>query len=181
MCCVVATLGIARRGFDDDGETTRDESSNSVLAVRSETLSSAASSVGDVPAGSPSLTSIRASRGLISASPDCANRNVTRTRPASSSISGRGLPARWHSLTIRFTPLPRYLLANARRVLTREQILENVWDYTFAGNASVLETYISYLRAKIDIEEPPLLHTVPRHRLRPATPTQLRVIASTPI
>src|SRR5919201_1888409 len=46
--------------------------------------------------------------------------------------------------------LLHYLLANARRVLTHDQILENVWDYTFAGNASVLETYISYLRHKID-------------------------------
>jgi two-component system OmpR family response regulator len=56
--------------------------------------------------------------------------------------------------------LLRYLLANARRVLTRDQILEQVWDYTFAGNASVLETYISYLRHKIDDSGPPLIHTV---------------------
>jgi two-component system OmpR family response regulator len=56
--------------------------------------------------------------------------------------------------------LLHYLLANARRVLTRDQILENVWDYTFAGNASVLETYISYLRQKVDIVDPPLIHTV---------------------
>ncbi len=56
--------------------------------------------------------------------------------------------------------LLHYLLANARRVLTRDQILENVWDYTFAGNASVLETYISYLRQKVDSVEPPLIHTV---------------------
>jgi len=56
--------------------------------------------------------------------------------------------------------LLQYLLANARRVLTREQILEHVWDYTFAGNASVLETYISYLRHKIDDVAPPLIHTV---------------------
>ncbi len=56
--------------------------------------------------------------------------------------------------------LLHYLLANARRVLTRDQILEHVWDYTFAGNASVLETYISYLRHKIDETEPPLIHTV---------------------
>ena len=56
--------------------------------------------------------------------------------------------------------LLHYLLSNARRVLTRDQILENVWDYTFAGNASVLETYISYLRHKIDDVEPPLIHTV---------------------
>ncbi len=56
--------------------------------------------------------------------------------------------------------LLHYLLANARRVLTRDQILEHVWDYTFAGNASVLETYISYLRHKIDETGPPLIHTV---------------------
>ena len=56
--------------------------------------------------------------------------------------------------------LLHYLLANARRVLTREQILEAVWDYTFAGNASVLETYISYLRQKIDAGETPLIQTV---------------------
>ena len=56
--------------------------------------------------------------------------------------------------------LLRYLLANARRVLTRDQILEAVWDYTFAGNASVLETYISYLRQKVDATDPPLIHTV---------------------
>ena len=56
--------------------------------------------------------------------------------------------------------LLRYLLANARRVLTRDQILEHVWDYTFAGNASVLETYISYLRRKVDSFDPPLIQTV---------------------
>jgi two-component system, OmpR family, response regulator len=56
--------------------------------------------------------------------------------------------------------LLHYLLANARRVLTRDQLLEHVWDYTFASNASVLETYISYLRHKIDAVDPPLIHTV---------------------
>jgi two-component system OmpR family response regulator len=56
--------------------------------------------------------------------------------------------------------LLHYLLANARRVLTREQILAHVWDYTFTSNASVLETYISYLRHKVDDVDPPLIHTV---------------------
>jgi two-component system OmpR family response regulator len=56
--------------------------------------------------------------------------------------------------------LLHYLLMNARRVLTRDQILEHVWDYTFAGNASVLETYVSYLRRKIDGVDPPLIQTV---------------------
>ncbi len=63
-------------------------------------------------------------------------------------------------LTVTEYKLLRYLLAHARQVLTRDQILEAVWDYTFAGNASVLETYISYLRHKVDVEEPPLIHTV---------------------
>src|SRR5262245_5793668 len=56
--------------------------------------------------------------------------------------------------------LLRYLLDNPRRVLTRDQILQAVWDYDFAGNASVLETYISYLRQKVDTVDPPLIHTV---------------------
>ena len=64
------------------------------------------------------------------------------------------------SLTVTEYKLLHYLLANARKVLTRDQILEAVWDYTFAGNASVLETYISYLRHKIDDVDPPLIHTV---------------------
>ncbi len=56
--------------------------------------------------------------------------------------------------------LLHFLLENARRVMTREQILLNVWDYDFGGNASVLETYISYLRQKVDAEGPPLIQTV---------------------
>lgn len=64
------------------------------------------------------------------------------------------------TLTVTEYKLLHYLLANARRVLTRDQILAQVWDYTFSGNASVLETYISYLRQKVDNVEPPLIHTV---------------------
>ena len=56
--------------------------------------------------------------------------------------------------------LLRYLLANAGRVLTRGQILDHVWDYDFGGDASVLETYISYLRRKLDRFDPPLIQTV---------------------
>ena len=56
--------------------------------------------------------------------------------------------------------LLRYLLINAGRVLTRTQILDHVWHYDFGGDASVLETYISYLRRKIDRFDPPLVHTV---------------------
>jgi len=56
--------------------------------------------------------------------------------------------------------LLRYLLANPRRVLSRSQILDHVWDYDFGGDAGVLETYISYLRRKVDFADPPLIHTV---------------------
>ena len=56
--------------------------------------------------------------------------------------------------------LLRYLLINAGRVLTRSQILDHVWHYDFGGDASVLETYISYLRRKVDRFDPPLVHTV---------------------
>jgi two-component system OmpR family response regulator len=56
--------------------------------------------------------------------------------------------------------LLRYLMLNGRRVLTRSQILDHVWEYDFGGDARVLETYISYLRKKVDTEDPPLIHTV---------------------
>ena len=56
--------------------------------------------------------------------------------------------------------LLRYLLINSGRVLTRSQILDHVWHYDFGGDASVLETYISYLRRKVDRFDPPLIQTV---------------------
>lgn len=56
--------------------------------------------------------------------------------------------------------LLRYLLINARRVLTRAQILDHVWKYDFGGDAGILETYVSYLRKKVDRKDPPLIHTV---------------------
>ena len=56
--------------------------------------------------------------------------------------------------------LLRFLLLNAGRVLSRNQILDHVWQYDFDGNATVVETYISYLRKKIDHLGPPLIHTI---------------------
>jgi len=56
--------------------------------------------------------------------------------------------------------LLRYLMANPRRVLSRAQILDHVWDYDFGGDAGVLETYISYLRRKVDFTDSPLIQTV---------------------
>jgi two-component system OmpR family response regulator len=56
--------------------------------------------------------------------------------------------------------LLRYLMLNPRRVLTRAQILDHVWDYDFGGDARVLETYVSYLRKKVDRGQPHLIHTI---------------------
>jgi two-component system, OmpR family, response regulator len=54
--------------------------------------------------------------------------------------------------------LLRYFMLNPRRVLTRAQLLDHVWNYDFAGDARVLETYVSYLRKKVG--GPSLIHTV---------------------
>jgi two-component system OmpR family response regulator len=56
--------------------------------------------------------------------------------------------------------LLRFLLVNARRVLSKSQILDHVWQYDFGGDGRVVETYISYLRKKIDAGRTPLIHTV---------------------
>jgi two-component system OmpR family response regulator len=56
--------------------------------------------------------------------------------------------------------LLRYFMLNPRRVLSKTQILQNVWHYDFAGNANVVETYVSYLRRKLDACGPPLIKTV---------------------
>jgi len=53
-----------------------------------------------------------------------------------------------------------YLMSNAEKVMSKAQILDYVWQYDFGGDANVVETYISYLRKKIDIYQPPLIHTV---------------------
>jgi two-component system OmpR family response regulator len=56
--------------------------------------------------------------------------------------------------------LLRYFMLNPRRVLSKGQILQNVWRYDFGGNANVVETYVSYLRRKLHAEGPPLIKTV---------------------
>jgi two-component system OmpR family response regulator len=56
--------------------------------------------------------------------------------------------------------LLHYLLANSGRVLTRAQLLDHVWEYDFGGDSSVVDTYISYLRRKLDHVEPKLIHTI---------------------
>ncbi|MBP8919249.1 MAG: response regulator transcription factor, partial [Micropruina sp.] len=67
--------------------------------------------------------------------------------------------------------LLRYLMRNPRRVLSKPQILDRVWNYDFGGQANVVELYISYLRKKIDAERPPMIHTLrgSGYVLKPAT------------
>jgi two-component system, OmpR family, response regulator len=56
--------------------------------------------------------------------------------------------------------LLRYLLVNVGRVVSRAQILDHVWAYDFDGDSSVVDTYVSYLRRKVDQVEPKLIHTI---------------------
>ena len=56
--------------------------------------------------------------------------------------------------------LLRFFMLNPRRVLSKGQILQHVWRYDFGGNTNVVETYVSYLRRKLDAAGPPLIRTV---------------------
>jgi two-component system OmpR family response regulator len=56
--------------------------------------------------------------------------------------------------------LLRYFMQNAGRVLSKAQILDHVWHYDFGGDANVVESYVSYLRRKLDTSDPRLLHTL---------------------
>ena len=75
------------------------------------------------------------------------------------------------SLTATEFELLRYLMRNPRRVLSKAQILDRVWNYDFGGQANVVELYISYLRKKIDANRAPMIHTMrgAGYVLRPAT------------
>ena len=64
------------------------------------------------------------------------------------------------SLTGTEFALLRFFMLNPRRVLSKTQILQNVWKYDFGGNSNVVETYVSYLRKKLDAAGPPLIKTV---------------------
>lgn len=64
------------------------------------------------------------------------------------------------NLTATEFELLRYLMRNPRRVLSKAQILDRVWNYDFGGQANVVELYISYLRKKIDANRPAMIHTM---------------------
>jgi two-component system, OmpR family, response regulator len=58
--------------------------------------------------------------------------------------------------------LLRHLMENPRRVISKSELLDNVWGFDFHGDPNIVETYISYLRKKIDVVEPALIHTIRR-------------------
>lgn len=74
------------------------------------------------------------------------------------------------SLTATEYDLLRFLVHNPKRILSKAQILDHVWNYDFGGRANVVELYISYLRKKIDAGRNPMIHTVKGYGyiLRPA-------------
>lgn len=72
-------------------------------------------------------------------------------------VSRAGEPI--HVTTTQFELL-RYLMENPRRVISKAQILDRVWNYDFGGQANIVELCISYLRKKIEANHPPMIHTV---------------------
>ena len=64
------------------------------------------------------------------------------------------------ALTATEFELLRFLMRNPKRVLSKAQILDRVWNYDFGGQANVVELYISYLRKKLDAHGPGMIHTV---------------------
>ncbi|WP_285725688.1 response regulator transcription factor [Psychromicrobium xiongbiense] len=64
------------------------------------------------------------------------------------------------TLTATEFELLRYLMENPKRVISKTQILDRVWNYDFGGQVNIVELYISYLRKKIEADHPPMIHTV---------------------
>ena len=85
------------------------------------------------------------------------------------------------ALTATEFSLLRYFMLNPRRVLSKHQILQNVWRYDFGGNANVVETYVCYLRKKLDALGPPLIRTVRQagYMLDPPASTSRRNVPTT--
>ncbi|MDR7274978.1 response regulator transcription factor [Catenuloplanes atrovinosus] len=77
--------------------------------------------------------------------------------PSGMAVSLRGEPVRLSPTEFR---LLHHLMRHAGRVLTKAEILADVWRYDFGGETSIVDTYISYLRRKVDTGEPKLIHTV---------------------
>lgn len=87
-----------------------------------------------------------------------------RLRVAGLELDEDGHEVRRDGLPIALTPtefrLLRFLMSNAGRVLSKQQIFDHVWDHNPAGDANVVEPCVSYLRRKVDQGEPRLIHTI---------------------
>ena len=79
--------------------------------------------------------------------------------PVTREVTRAGQPVRVSPTEFR---LLHYLMARAGHVTSKPQILDDVWRYDFAGDTSIVDTYVSYLRRKVDHVEPKLIHTVHR-------------------
>jgi two-component system, OmpR family, response regulator len=92
------------------------------------------------------------------------DKEVTRLTFADLSLDEETHEVRRGGATIALSPtefkLLRYLMLNAGRVLSKAQILDHVWNYDFRGEDGIVESYISYLRRKVDVSEPRLIHTL---------------------
>lgn len=64
------------------------------------------------------------------------------------------------TLTAKEFELLRFMMSNAKRVLSKGQILDHVWSYDFGGRSNIVELYVSYLRKKIDTGHEPMIHTL---------------------
>ena len=115
---------------------------------------------------SPSRSASR--RSWPGSAPSCVAPAATRRAPATLSFHDLELDDDSHEVrrggrVIEVSPtefkLLRYLMLNPNRVLSKAQILDHVWDYDFRGESGIVESYISYLRRKIDTVEPALIHT----------------------
>ena len=103
----------------------------------------------------------RASRTAPPATPDgdgagCSARATWSWTSRAGPCTGRGVPVELSPTEFR---LLAYLMRHQGRVLTRAQLLENVWGWDYAGQSQIVETYVSYLRRKLDPLGPPLIHT----------------------
>ena len=83
-------------------------------------------------------------------------------RPRARRERPRGAPRRATPINLTATEfnLLRYFMLNPRHVLSKSQILDHVWHYDFGGDGNVVETYVSYLRKKLEKFGPPLIHTI---------------------
>ena len=87
----------------------------------------------------------------------CSGSPTSRWTRAPTRSPGPDSPSR---LTATEFNLLRFFLLNPRHVLSKAQILDHVWHYDFGGDGNVVETYVSYLRKKLEAVGPPVIHTV---------------------